>query len=169
MKKVNNLAKGGIYTALTVICIYLSTIMPTNKLFLLGAASCIIPLSILTTNLRNSLIVYGASSLLSIVLGLRGAALAYLLFFGAYGFVKYYVERIRKLPVELIFKLVFFNSCFYAIYKLYNILFTEMLKINIPIYYTVIMLQVIFLIYDYAITVFIAYVNTRILKKGYLK
>ena len=165
MKKVNNLAKGGIYTALSVICIYLSTIIPTNKLFLLGAASCIIPLSILTTNLRNSLIVYGASSLLSIVLGLRGAALSYLLFFGSYGFIKYYVERIRKLPMEIALKLAFFNSCLYAIFKLYKMLFIGMLKINIPMYYTVIMLQVIFLIYDYGITVFISYVNTRIIKK----
>jgi len=169
VKKVNNLTKGGIYTALSVICIYLSSIVTTNKLFLLGAASCIIPLSILTTSLRNSLIVYGASSLLSIVLGLRGAALAYLIFFGSYGFIKYYVERIRKVPIEIAIKLAFFNACLYATFKLYNILFTGMFKINIPIYYMVIMLQVIFLIYDYAITVFISYVNTRILRKNYMK
>jgi len=165
MNKVNNLTKGGIYTALTIICIYLSTIITTNKLFLLGAASCIIPLSILTTNIKNSVIVYVASSLLSIVLFPRGAALAYLLFFGSYGFIKYYVEKLRKLPIEIFLKLVFFNTCFYVVFKLYSLLFTGVFKINIPIYYIVIMLQVIFLIYDYALTVFIAYVNTRILKK----
>jgi len=165
MSKINNLTKGGIFTALTLICIYLSSIVTTNKLFLLGAASCIIPLSILTTDIKNSIIVYGASSLLSFILVPRGAALAYLLFFGSYGFIKYYVERLRKLPIEIFLKLAFFNTCFYVVLKLYSLLFTGMFKINIPIYYMVIMLQVIFLIYDYALTVFIAYVNTRILKK----
>lgn len=169
MSKASNLAKGGVFTALTVIFIYLSTIVPTNRLYLLALASCIIPLSIMTTNVKNSFIIYFSSSILSFLLGLRGGALVYAVFFGLYGFVKYYTEKLRKPVYEIILKLVFFNIGLLIIYNFYTLLFLELPKVNIPIYYAVAMLQVIFFIFDYALTVFVAYVNRRFISKGHFR
>ncbi|MTK14053.1 MAG: hypothetical protein F8N39_18915, partial [Clostridiaceae bacterium] len=62
--KTSNLSKGGLFTALGVIFVYLSSIVPINKLYLLGIASSIIPLSVVTTNIKNTLIVYFATSVI---------------------------------------------------------------------------------------------------------
>ena len=120
MNKASNIAKGGLFTALTILFLYLSSIVPLNRFYLLGLAACIIPLSIITTNVKNSILVYVASGLLSLLFGFRGSAIAYIIFFGLYGFIKYYVEKLRITLLEFVLKLAFFNtrSC-YLYYVLY--------------------------------------------------
>ena len=165
MSKASNMAKGGVFTALTILFLYISSIVPINRFYLLGLASCIIPLSIIWTNVRNSVLVYLSSGLLSILFGFRGSALAYIIFFGLYGFIKYYVEKLRKAPLEFVLKFTFFNLCLFLLYFLYNLFSFGLPKMNIPIYYVVIVLQLIFIIYDYALTMFISYVNRKLIIK----
>lgn len=164
MPTVNNLTRGGIYTALTILFVYLSSVSPTSKLSLLALASAIIPLAILTTNVKNAVLVYVASSILCFLLGLRGMAIVYTLFFGIYGLAKYYIERLRKLPLEYILKFIFFNMSFLIIYYFYRLVFTEMVKVNFPLYILVLALEVAFFLYDYALTTIIAYINKRFIK-----
>lgn len=164
--KTTYLAKGGIYTALSFILIYLSTILPTNKLALLALASCIIPISILTTNLKNSFLVYIAVSLLCfLLLGPKGTVLTYIGCFGLYGFVKYFVERIRRTPIEFMLKFAFLNSSILLLFFFYKTLFMGIIKIDFPIYFIFALLQILLLIYDYALTLFINYVDTRFIKR----
>lgn len=165
MNNTVNIARGGLYTALGVLFIYLSSISPTSKIYILGIASCIIPLSIITTKLRNSFFIYLSTSLLSfLLLGFKGSVLAYILFFGLYGFIKFYIEKLRNMLLEIILKLVYFNFSMGLVYLLYRVFFSDLLRVNIPIYAAVLMLQIVFLIFDYALTVFIAYINRRITK-----
>lgn len=63
--KASFVARGGIYVALSLFLLYSTSFLPFNTIFLLGVASAIIPLSILTTNIQNSIIVYVSVSLLS--------------------------------------------------------------------------------------------------------
>ncbi|MCS4464470.1 hypothetical protein JTT01_11475 [Clostridium botulinum] len=51
--KSSNIAKGGVFTAISFLLIYLSTILPVNKLSLLATASAIIPIAIISTNAKN--------------------------------------------------------------------------------------------------------------------
>lgn len=158
MNKTSNIARGGLFTALGVIFIYLSIISPTSKLYLLGVASCIIPLSILTTSLKNSFFIYLSTGLLSLLLiGPKGNVIAYIVFFGLYGFVKYYIENLRKMPIEIILKLIFFNFSIGILYMLAKVFFIGIIKTNISIYMILVMLQFVFLIFDYVLTMFIAY------------
>ncbi|MCM8711086.1 hypothetical protein M2651_08605 [Clostridium sp. SYSU_GA19001] len=165
MKKTLNIARGGLFTALGVFLIYLSSIIPTSKLYILGIASAIIPLSILTTSLNTSFVVYTATSLLSLlIIGLKGTVFVYILLLGLYGFIKYYTEKLRNMPVEIILKLLYFNTAAGILYYLYITFFIRELKINISLYAAAIMLQFIFIIFDYALTIFIAYVNKHFVK-----
>jgi hypothetical protein len=161
MNKASNIAKGGLFTALTILFLYLSSIVPINRFYLLGLAACIIPLSILTTNVKNSILVYIASGLLSLLFGFRGSAIAYIIFFGLYGFIKYYVEKLRRAPLEFVLKLAFFNICLYSTFFLYRLLSLGLPSINLPIYYVLIILQFIFIVYDYTLTMFISYANKK--------
>jgi hypothetical protein len=141
--------------------VYLSSVLPTSKLSLLALASAIIPLSIITTGVKNSVMVYASSSLLCFVLGLRGMALAYTLFFGLYSLAKYYIERLQKLTLEYLLKLLFFNVSFLIIYYFYKTLFTDMISIQLSFIYVLLAGQVVFLIYDYALTIIITYISRR--------
>ena len=162
--KSNNIAKGGIFAALSLILLYLSSVFPTNKLFILGIASCIIPLSIILTGVKNTLVVYGAVSLLSFfIIPSKLVSIAYILIFGSYGFVKYFIERLRKAPIEFFLKLLYFNAASAIIVFMYKLLIVELPHINI--YLLILAMQVAFLIYDYALTTFIIYANRNLLKK----
>ena len=162
MSKALNIAKGGLFTALTIIFLYISSIVPTSRLFFIALAALMIPISIISTNIKNSVVVYAAASLLSLLLGLRGIAFMYIVFFGLYGFVKYYVEALRKVVLEFVLKLLFFNSSIYLIYLIYKIFTFGLPKVNIPMYYVIVVLQVGFIIYDYAMTVLIFSIQKRL-------
>jgi hypothetical protein len=164
MNKTSSLAKGGIYTALSIIMIYLANISPTSKITFLAIAAAIIPLSIITTNIKNSTAVFAATSILSLLLGLRGAAITYILFFGLYGFVKYYIERLRKLPLEWLLKLTFFNISFFSMFFIYKILFLDIPVIKLPVYLLVLVLEAAFIAYDYVMSMIITYISNKFVK-----
>lgn len=162
--KSNNIAKGGIFAALSLILLYLSSIFPTNKIFILGIASCIIPLSILITGIKNTIVVYSAVSLLSLFLiPSKLISISYILIFGCYGFVKYFIEKLRSVPLEIVLKLLYFNITSAALIFIYKLLLSKLPNINI--YLVIIVLEFAFIIYDYALTSFISYANKNLIKK----
>lgn len=165
MDRTRKITRGGLFTALSLLCVYISTIIPTSKLYLLGIASCILIISVITTGIKNSIIVYVATSVLCIILiGIKWNVLAYVILFGSYGFMKYYIERLNNLVLETILKLVFFNVAVLIIYYLFILLLGTKPNVKIPLAFAYIMLQPIFLICDYAITLFISYMRKHYLK-----
>jgi hypothetical protein len=161
------MAKGGIITALGVILIYLSSIVPGNKLFLLSIASCLIPIAVITTNLKNSFIIYISTLILAFLMtGLTTAVIAYAFFFGIYGLVKYYIEKIGKLPIEFLLKIAFFNVCFYISYNILKLFLPSSFNFKLSIFIFIIGAEFIFLFYDYFLTVMIAFINKRLIKKS---
>ncbi len=163
--KTSDITKGGLLTTLGVILIYLSGIVPINHAYLLALASFIIPLSVLVTSFKNAITIYAATSLLSLLIcGFKITVLSYVIFFGLYGLIKYFVEELRKLPLEIILKLAFFNICLLVLFLLYSLFFPGLLKIKTSPYLIVLGAQIAFLIYDYLLTLFINYVNRYISK-----
>lgn len=164
MSKASYTAKGGLFAALSILFIYLSSIIYTNRLFFLGAASLIIPLCILLLNIKYGLLVYLVSSIVSLwLLGPRGTVVAYTLFFGIYGIIKFYIEKLRKMPLEIVLKLLAFNIFLISVYTLFKFIFMENITTNYLKYKYIIFFasQFVFLFYDYILTVFISYLNTR--------
>ena len=159
------IAKGGLLTTIGVVLVYLSGIVPLNKTYLLTLSSFIIPLAVIITNKKTAFIIYISTALLSLLIcGLKSTVLSYVAFFGLYGLVKYHIEKLKKLPVEIILKLLFFNFCLLVLFLLYSLFFPGLLKIKFNLYLIIIGIQIIFLIYDYLLTLFINYTNKYILK-----
>lgn len=165
MNTTKNLTRSSFYTALSVLLIYLSSILPINKLYILAIACCIIPISILTTGVKNSILVYAASSILSfLLLGIKINVFSYIILFGTYGFVKLYIERLRKLYLEIFLKLLFYNAAIFIIFLIYKTLFFNTSNIKLPIYIIILISEPIFLLCDYVITLFISYIHRRFIK-----
>ncbi|KAJ50442.1 hypothetical protein BD780_004090 [Clostridium tetanomorphum] len=158
------ITKAGILTALGVILTYLSILLPTNKLFTLGLTSCLIPITIVLTNVRTGILVYIATSLLNLLLiGLRGQVFLYILFFGSYGLIKLYIEKIRNLYLEIILKFSFFNICLVISYFIYKFFLPDNI-INLPFKFIIsgwLVFQLGFFLQDYALTIIIHIINTR--------
>ena len=160
MMKSSKIARGGLYSALSLLLLYICNITPTNKLTLLAVASAIIPLSILTIGIKYSFVVYAASGLLAVILGLTTSAINYILLFGIYGFAKYYIESIRKPIYEIILKLLFFLCSAALLYVVYSFLGMP-LNLTINIFILIFIYIVFAFIYDYALTIIINFINSK--------
>lgn len=161
----SNIAKGGIFTALGIICIYLSVLIPVNTLFFLLLASAIIPLTLLSTDMKTTIVVYLSTAILSLILvPTKSIGISYLMLFGIYGIVKYFIEKLENTYLEILLKLVFLNTVMFIIYILYKTILFKSFNFKLPLILIIVFMQAVFAIYDYTLTVFINYSRDKILK-----
>lgn len=158
--KSKHIAESGLLVGLTVVVLYAASILPISTLSILTIASCLIPISIIRTSIKNTILVYIASSILSLFLVPTDIALYYALFFGVYGIIKYFIEKVRKLPLELLLKLIAFNVLLGVTYLIAKS-FLGILSPEFPLYILWLAAQIIFLVYDYALTLIISFFLNR--------
>lgn len=152
-----NIAKGGLFTAAGFIFLYLSSFMPTNKLAFLILSSVIIPITLLTCNLKTAILVYSATSLLSLIIPNKVICIVYIFLFGIYGIVKYFAEKIKNRVIEFIVKFTFFNISLGICYFIYSTLFMGLTNSKLPIYILLAGAEIGFGFYDFILTGFISY------------
>lgn len=100
----------GVLTALSMVILYLAAITPTGQLGVVAIAGLMPAAAVVSANLPAGVFCYVATGILGLLLSPdKGGAMLYLLFFGLYPLVKCVIERLRKLPVEWLCKLAFFN------------------------------------------------------------
>ena len=177
--KAKDISLGGILVALISIILYSASILPISTLTILTIASAIIPVCIIRSNVKTSIFVYISSSLIAFFLVPINIGLLYFIFFGVYGIIKYFIERMRKENIEIILKLLFFNIAFLiGFIIMQNILginivagletlvskFVDTSTSLIASIVLWIVAQPIFLIYDYAMTMIITFYLERIHK-----
>ncbi|MGL4736539.1 MAG: hypothetical protein ACRCW2_03685 [Cellulosilyticaceae bacterium] len=163
-----NIALGGILTALTLVLLYLTLFIPTNTLTLLTLASFMVPVALMRGNLKTAVLVYICSSLLGFIF-VPSYAVLYVIFFGCYGIVKYFIERQDHFVLEWFLKLLFYNVIVIVFFKTFIALFDpefinrivnfgEQLLPQVP-YIGIILLwlvsQVVFIVFDYALTLLV--------------
>lgn len=163
------LVTGAMLTALTLVILYLTFLIPTNTLTLLTLASVMGPIALIRGNVKTSLLVYITSSLLCLILLPPNISVLYILFFGIYGLLKYFIEKLNHLSFEWILKLVFFNSVFYIGFQFIKalisphafdglIILAQKFIPNVPygdLLILIILGQMVFIIYDYALSLLI--------------
>ncbi len=158
--KAKDLTLGGILIALTLVILYSSSILPISTLTILTLASCLIPICIIRSSVKTGFLVYIGSTTLGFFIIPINIIVYYGLFFGVYGIIKYYIERLRKLSLEIILKLIIFNIIFIIIFTVAT-LFLGNVVINIPLWLLWILAQPTFIVFDYALTLIIGYYLNR--------
>ena len=154
--KSKYIAESGLLVALTLVILYATSIIPISTLSILTVASCLIPISIIRTSIKNTILVYIASSILSFFLVQINIALYYTFFFGIYGIVKYFIEKAKNIPLELLLKLIAFNVLLGIVYLITKS-FLGILSPNLPLWILWLVAQIVFLVYDYALTLAISF------------
>ena len=157
---------GGVLAALSLLLLYLAALMPSGRIGMVAVAGLVPAAGVVSGGLATGFLSYGAAGLLGLfLLPDKGCALLYVIFFGLYPMVKSAVERLRKLPLELLLKLAFFNVVlavlFFGFSALLFPLLPELLQDPLPLFLAG---NAIFLVYDYGFSKLITYYASRIRK-----
>ncbi|KNF09966.1 hypothetical protein CLPU_1c01310 [Gottschalkia purinilytica] len=156
---------GGMIVLLSTVMLYLTIIIPTNKITLLVISSFLLSIVVIEAGVSTSIMAYIATSIISfIIMPNKGISILYILLFGHYPIIKYFIERIDKVVLEWIIKILVLNLSLYINYKFFLMIIGN-INIDIPLWGIVILLQILIIVYDYIFTMAISYYKNTIRKK----
>lgn len=162
--KSKELTVSAALTALTIVILYLNLLLPISTISILTLASALIPVALIRGSIKSSILVYISSSIIGFFILPINITLLYVLFFGVYGIIKYFIEKINKLPLEIFLKIIFFNIILVLSIFVFNSFVTiEITKLPMTLLFIV--AQPVFLIYDYALSLLISFYLDRIHKR----
>ena len=164
-KRVKSITLSGILLAFTVICVFLAASLPTSKLSLYAISSLFIAVIIIEFGTKAGWAFYLASSILSVVLIPRLEVIPFVIFFGLYGLIKLYIEKLHSRIIEYILKLIYFNICLALGLIFLKEFIMDGLNLTVPIYIVAVLLEVVFLVYDYVYTLFIRFYAAQLKPK----
>ncbi len=167
--RVRRLALCAVLTAMSVVLLYLSALLPTGQLAVSAMAALLPAAAVICCGLGWGAGVYVATSLLALLLvPQKGSVLAYCLVLGHYPVFKSLIERLDRLALEWVLKLCLFYALLAVFYFGFSQLFLEL--ISVPAQFTLVLFLlcgVAFVLYDIAFSRLIGLFERRIAK--YLK
>ena len=151
-------------TALSVAILYFASVIPTLRLTACAVSSAIICIMMIKYGIKNSVLVYLATAVVSFVLlPNKMMFVGYALFFGNYPIVKAYIERIGNMAFEWLVKIASFGVYSVVAYGIISVFFSNVV---LPYSNTVLfaLVVVIAAIYDIALSLFVSEIRRRFLK-----
>ena len=150
------IAYSGILLAINLILLLLINVIPINTLFLMGLASLPIAIIIMEYGPKSGFVFYIASVILGFIV-IKWVLNTFT--FGIYGLIKYIIERDRPVYIEYFLKILFANVAILIVY------FILKPFVYIPVnLFTVLIFEVLFIVYDNIYSLFIEYYNARLRK-----
>ncbi len=163
MNKTKIIAVNGLLTAMVVIILFLATTSPTTRFSFYVLSSFFISVVIIESGAKAGGLFYTVSSIISaLILSNKLGVVPYVLFFGNYGLVSFYIDKLNKNSLKYILKLLYFNLAIFIVYFTFRNVFFSNIVPDIPLWMVYLLLQIVFIIYDYIYTLFIGYYNLKI-------
>lgn len=170
MKQTQKIALGGLLTALASVAVIISNVIPAGLYTFPAIAGIIVYILSFTAGRSYGWGSYAAVSVLSFFLCAdKEASLCFILLMGYYPMLKDVIEKLRLKAVQYLLKLLLLNAAAVAIYYLMLFVFSmpadsfEFFGINMPLVFLA-ALNPVFLLYDYAVTVFFKAYRSKINK-----
>lgn len=163
-KKARGVVFPAIFGALALAVLYLGTALPTGT-WGLAAAAGLFPLAVvLSVGVAAGLLCWaGVTVLAFLLLPDKFMALLFGALFGVYPIVKGLIERLRRLPLEYVLKLAFFNTALTAVYFAMKAALLDSLPAALGVVWALYLAgNVVFLLYDYGVSKLIALYMNRI-------
>ncbi|MDK2800594.1 MAG: hypothetical protein PWQ70_2213 [Clostridiales bacterium] len=148
----------------------MASILPTNRLSFYALSSMFVLAMVIEFGATSAAITYLSTTLLALfIIPDKLMIIPYFLFFGYYGIVKYFIEKLNNIVLEWVIKILVFNASMYVVYLIaINILF-ENIDTRFPIWITVLLGQIAFIVYDYGYSIATGYYKNRLRKLLKLK
>ena len=152
------IALGGMLAALSVVCMFLTNVVPVAEYALPALAGVVVMLAMVELGQRGAWTVYAVSALLSLLLvSNMEANLMYLLFFGYYAILKSIFEQLHRPYFCIGLKFAVFNLAVILVYLLAIGLLGlpsdtfELFGIKVPLLF-LLLGNVVFAVYDVGLT-----------------
>lgn len=167
MRQTKKLAISGIVTALAAFLMIIAGLIPIGTYAVPVIASLLYIIIIKEVGYSWAIMSYIATSLLSLFLCFdKETAINFILFFGYYPMLKILLEKVKPKVLKIIIELIIFNAAMIGIFFIAKFVFMipDDSYIILGFYVPWLILafgNVVFLIYDYAMTGFIAQYDER--------
>ena len=158
------LAVSALCLALTVAAIVGASLIPGTEMTFYAIAGLFSGVVIMENGLKGGALVYVGALILSFILvPNKLAILPYGLFFGLYGFVKYFTEKISAAWAQIVVKIIFFGVISAVSLKFFKGLFLGNIELpDMPMAIIIIGGVIMFLLYDYIFTLAVNIYRKRI-------
>ena len=167
-EKIRMIALCGVFSGMELAIIYLSSIFDMLSLTIAALTVAFTLILIVEYGKKPSLCVYGAVSLLSLlIVPNKFTPLCYVFLLGIYPIVKPYFDRTGKI-LSIIFKFFAFNAVYMIIYSVsvHFLLLDDIAGVGTVMFFVVIGLaNFAFFIFDYFLTVIIKLYAIKLRKK----
>ena len=150
--KSKDVAYLGVLLGLNQLFIILSSVIETNTIILMAAAALIVGIVVVEFGGKTGIVFYIASCILGFFLTFNKVEIiTYICFFGLYGIAKHYIEiKIFNKYISYGIKIAIFNISLLLMYLIVKLFINFSLT-----WWMILAAQVLFVIYDYAFTIFI--------------
>lgn len=158
MGHTKKIAFSGIITALSVVLMFLTAVIPFGTYAFAAIAGVLTILICIECDSKSAFCVFGAVAILAFLfVPDKISVLAYIVFLGYYPIVKQFIERISKLTIQYIIKFSLVNVAMAAAF----LVGTYVLQIPMDLFYDwgfisfiiiILLANAIFFIYDIALT-----------------
>lgn len=160
------LALTGILAAMAVLALFLESIAPTGRLGFYVLAAFILSVILLECGIQFAWAGYIVTSLAGfLVVPEKLSIIPYIAFFGIYTVLKYHIESLRTVWLEIMLKLAVFNLFLWPAWSLARTFLPKMLTEGWGVPAAGAVLQILFLLYDYLFTLWIRYYFEKIAPK----
>lgn len=161
------IAISGVCSALTILSLYGGVIVLNNKLFFMALAVAISGIPYASNSIRVGLISYISSSMLAAIILPNKIYAVVFIFLGIYPLIKLISEN-KKIVIEFLIKLIWFNSTIIVLYFVFNNLIHLEGIFNGYLGRAILLVSadILFIIYDYMFTKFIMFISDRVLKRN---
>ena len=162
MSKSGKIALGGLLTALGVVLMFLTGLIPIGTYALPAIAGVLLIVAVIEIGAKWAWMIYAAVALLSLLFAAdKEAALLFVLFFGYYPVLKSFLERISNKVLSWISKFAVFNvavvACFFLAVNFLQLPEDSFTVFGIYLPWVFLILgNAVFLIYDIALSGLVA-------------
>lgn len=162
----SSLSLAAMFSAFSLLFLFLASILPGVQIILYFLSSIFIMGIMLEERYGLALISFAAVSLLGFwILADKTLLLPYVLFFGHYGIGKYLIEKKRKRGSAMVLKYIYFNLALAALYFTARSLLLSQIPFEMPLVLFIIIMQFIFLVYDFLFSKVTLFYNDRLRKR----
>lgn len=144
--------------ALSVVVLFFASIVPGIELTVLAISGAIVMIIVSETNVKVSIVFYGAAVLLSfLIIPNKSILIIYAFIFGPYSIIKSVIEKYtNNRIVEYIAKILAFNALLGAGFLIFKEAFFTGIELPDLAWYLILAgAQVMFVLYDYILTLII--------------
>ena len=165
-KQTKLITLGAVFTALSLVFVYLASVFPTGQVGIVALASLFGIAAVVETGLVGGVFVFAATSFLGFVLiPNKTVMVLYAVFLGYYPILKSLAERVKSRAIEWVIKLVSVNIAMTVIVFVFSelVFHAEFLNQHTVLLYLAV--NVVFVIYDFGVSKLIEFYINRISKQ----